>query len=62
MGHLYQKNIVIYQKGSYKHTFNTIEERTKETPWGDTWRIRILGQDESLEAEEYLLNPTYSPS
>ena len=62
MGIQAPKYIVRYQIGSYTTILTTLEERTKETPWGDTWRIRILGQDESLEAEEYLLNPTYSPS
>ena len=61
MGNLPPKEIVIYQKGSDPTKFATLEERTKEDPWGDTWKIRILGQDKSLEAGEDLLAPTESP-
>ena len=40
--------------------FFTIEDRNKEAPWGDTWKIQIWVQDKILEAEEYLLTPTKS--
>ena len=62
MVRLYPKDIRRYQKGSDSPIFSTIEERTKEAPWGDTWKIRILGQDKSLEAGEDLLTLTRSPS
>ena len=62
MEHLYPKDIVKYQKGSDPPRFDTLEERTKEAPLGGTWKIRILVQYESLEAGEYLLTPTNSPS
>ena len=62
MGNLSPREIVIYQKGSYPPRFVTLEELTKEDLWGDTCKIRILGQYKSLEAVEDLLNPTKSPS
>ena len=62
MGNLAPKYIVQYQKGSDPPIFSTLEERTKEDPWGDAWKIRILGQYKSLEAVEDLLTPTNSPS
>ena len=61
MGHLSQKDISRYQKGSYPPRFTTLEERTKEDTWGNTRQIRILGQDKSLEVEEYLITLTESP-
>ena len=61
MGPLPPKEIVVYQKGSYRTILATIEERNKEAPWGDTWKIRILGHVESLEAGEDLLTPTNTP-
>ena len=62
MGQISPKDILRYQKGSDPTRLATLEERTKEAPCGVTWKIRILGQDKSLEAGEYLLNPTKSPS
>ena len=38
MGRLPPKDIVIYQKVSDPPIFVTIEERTKEALWGDTWK------------------------
>ena len=61
MGCLSPKYIAIHQKGSYPPWFSTLEERAKEDPWGDTWKIQILGQDESLEVVGNLLTPTKSP-
>ena len=61
MGPLPPKGIVMYHKGSYRTISATIEERNKEDPWGDTWKTKILGQDESLEAGEDLLTPTKIP-
>ena len=62
MGHLYPGDITLYQKGSEPPRFATLEERTKEDSWGYTRKIRILGQDKSLEAGEDLLTTTESPS
>ena len=62
IGCLSPKGIVRYQKVSDAPRFTTLEEHTKESPWGGTWKIRVLGQDESLEAGEYLLTPTESLS
>ena len=45
----------------YPPIFIAQEERTKEAPWGDTCKIRILGQYKSLESGEDLLTPTESP-
>ena len=59
MGKLSPKDIVIYQKGSDLPIFETLEERTKEAPWGDT--CKKLGQDKSLEVGEELLTPTERP-
>ena len=61
MGHLSPKDIVGYQKVSDPPRFATLEESTKESPWGDTWKIRILVQDNILDAGEDLLTPTESP-
>ena len=62
-GHLSPKDILRYHKGSYQPRLFTLEERTKEAPWGDTWKIRlILVQDKILEVGEDLLTPTESPS
>ena len=61
MGNLPPKDIIRYQKGSDPPRFATIEERTKEDPWGDTRNIRILGQDKILDSGEDLLNPTDIP-
>ena len=52
MGQLYPKDIVIKQKRSYPPRFATLEERTKEAPWGDICKIRILIQESILEAGE----------
>ena len=50
MRHLYPGNIVRYQKGLDPPIFYTLEDRTKEVSWGETWKIWVLGQDKSLEA------------
>ena len=62
MGRLAPKDIVRYHKGSDPPRFAILEDSAKEDPWGDTWKIRIWGQDKSLEAVKDLLTPTYSPS
>ena len=62
IGCLSPKGIVRYQKVSDTPRFTTLEEHTKESPWGGTWKIRVLGQDKSLEAVEDLLTPTRSSS
>ena len=49
---------MIYHKGSDPPIFATLEERTKEATWGDTRKIQILGQEESLEVGEDLVNLT----
>ena len=51
-----------HQKGSYPPIFATLEECTKEDSWGDTWKIRILVQDEILEVVEDLQTLIKSPS
>ena len=61
MYHMSAKDIVIYRKESDQPIFTTIEENTKEAPWGDTCKIWILVQDKSLKAGEDLLTPTKSP-
>ena len=61
MGSIAPKDIIRYQKGSDQPILSNLEELTKEAPWGDTQKIRILGQDKSLEAGEELLTPTKSP-
>ena len=48
MRHLSPGDIVRYQKGSDPPIFSTLEERTKEDPWGDTSKIRNVSQHESL--------------
>ena len=54
--------ITRHHKVSDPPIFSTLEESTKEDPWGDTWKPKILGQDRILEAGEYLLTPTEIPS
>ena len=51
------------QKGqrSDQSQFATLEEQIKDSSWGDTQKIRILGQEETLESEEDLLNANESP-
>ena len=61
-GNLSPKDIVRYQKESYTPTLSTLEERNEEAPWEETYKICILGQDESLEPGEDLISPTKSPS
>ena len=58
MGHLSPGDILRHHKGSDPPIFATIEERTNEASWGDVWKIRILGQEKSLESGEDLLTPT----
>ena len=55
MGKQYPKDIVRYQKWSDPPRLATIEDRTKEDPWGDTWKPRILVKNKSPKAGEYLL-------
>ena len=61
-GHLAPKDTVRYHKGSYPPIFATVEESTKEDTCRDTRKIRIWGQDKSLEPGEDLITPTKSPS
>ena len=61
IGHLSPEDIVRYHMESDQPTFETLEERTNEAPWGDTRKIRIWGQDGSLEAGKDLLTPNKSP-
>ena len=61
MYHLAPKDIVRYQKVSDSPRIVNLEERTKKAPWGDTWKIRVLGQYKILEAVEDLLTPTEIP-
>ena len=51
-----------YPKQTYGHRFYTLEKCIKESPWGDTWKIRIWRQEETLEAGEDILTPTNIPS
>ena len=51
-----------YQKMSDLPKLETLDEGAKESPWGDTWKTLILGQDQCLEAGEYILTPTKIPS
>ena len=60
MGNLYPKDIVRYHKVSDQPRFVTLEEITKDDPWGDTWKIHILGQYESLETGEDIITMTNS--
>ena len=61
MGNLSLRDIVIYHKGLNPPRFDNLEDRTKEAPWGDTCKIRVWGQEESLEADEDLPTLTKSP-
>ena len=61
MGPLYLKDIVRYHKGSDQTRFVTLEEITKDDPWGDTRKIHFLCQYKRLEAEEDLITMTKSP-
>ena len=54
--------IVSYCKGVDVRRFSTLEERTKESPRGYTLKIRILDQEETLEAVEDIITPTKIPS
>ena len=51
-----------YHQGSDLQQFITMENQIKEAPWGDTWKIRIMEQEETLEVREDLLTPTNRPS
>ena len=62
MRHLAPGDIVGYQKDEYQPLFSTLEEHTKDTYGGNTWKIRDWGQEENIEAVEDLLNKTESPS
>ena len=62
MGHLVPGYIVGYHKVQYPPIFATFEECTKEASGGDTCKIRILCQEESLYAGKYHLTPTKIPS
>ena len=61
MGHLSPGDIVRYQKGTDPPIFSTLKDLNKEYSWGNTWKIRILGQYKILEAGEDLLTPPRSP-
>ena len=51
MGYLALGDTVRYHKGPDSPGFATLEEqRTKEASWGETRKIRILGQYDSTEA------------
>ena len=50
VGRLSPKDIIRYQKGLDPPRFPTLEERTKEAPWEDTFKSRILGQYKSVKA------------
>ena len=62
MGYLALGDIGRYQKGADQPRFATLEERIKEASRGDTWKIRVFGQNETLEAGEDLLAPNKIPS
>ena len=62
MGYLSPRDTVRQQKEPNPPLFATLEEHTKEDPWEDTCKIRILGQGKSLEVGEYLLTPNENPS
>ena len=61
MGHIVPGDIMRYQKGAYQPQFSNLEERIKAASWGDTWEIRIWGQEETLDAGEDLATPTKIP-
>ena len=44
-GYISPGDIMRYQKGSDLPRVTTLEERTKESPWVETWKIRILGKE-----------------
>ena len=52
MGHLSPKDIERYQKGSYPPIFTTLEERTKEAPWGDTRKSVFWAKTRSWRQEK----------
>ena len=45
MGYLPPIYIMRYQKGFDTPRLATIEELTKEAPWGENWKIRVLEKD-----------------
>ena len=51
-----------YHKGSDHHHFSTMKDFNKEFPCGGTRKVRILVQEETLEAREDLLTSTKIPS
>ena len=61
MGHLSPGDIVRYQKGSDLPILSTLDDRTKEAPWIDTWKSGFEVKSRSLEAGEDLPNPTKIP-
>ena len=62
MGYLALGDIVINQKEEDWHQFSALEERIKEATWGETWKIRIWGQEDIPEAGEDLLTLNGSSS
>ena len=61
IGHISLGDIERYQKVSDHPGFTILEEHIKDPPWGYTWKIQDLGQEENLKAGEYLLILTKRP-
>ena len=45
MDYLDSGDVFRFHQGVDNHQFDTLEEHTKEAPWGDTWKIRVWGQE-----------------
>ena len=50
-----------YQNGEYQPQFPTLDDCIKDLLWRDTRKIRILGQEYTLEAGEDPPTPTKIP-
>ena len=61
MGYLVPEDITRYHKGEDNHQFATMEKRIKKTPWGGTWKIQIMGHEDTLGAVKGLLTMTDRP-
>ena len=61
MGHLGPGDIVVYLKGADQSLFATLEDHIKEAFWGDTQKIGIFVQEDTLKVGEDLLTPTNIP-
>ena len=61
MEYLSPGNIVKCHTGECQHHFSGLVDHTRESPWGDTWVIRTLGQEDTLEVGEDLITPSESP-